>query len=427
MRTGPVISCDISNGSMYYQMFIDKEKPAGKPKKVKFNKSDFSKFKKDYDKLAKKTGCKDIGVIYEATGVYHWPLRRYLVDNEITNYEVNPKVSHSYAKTDLNGNKTDKQDCGYISEVYYNSKKLQKYYVSEQIYNDLKQMNRDYESEVQIKVKRENAYKTKVASAWPGLAGVKGLDICSEIIIVAIRMFPTPELMTKHKESVVDNAVIKAMNGAKHAHSEDMICKKVHRIYEFASSCVSSVRPNEQMAKSITKAAERLQDEIELCEDDLEELVEAAKDLPEFTIITSIRGIGANLGARIIAELGDYRRFRNRKAVIAYTGLNPNVNQSGSDDGSGRAIKKNGNKHLRTILFLAIGQILIHNGSCEIANYCKEKNKIYRIRYKILHGNEKMQRLDHIRVSKAAKTAASNKLIRVIYSILLNSSPYDNR
>lgn len=56
-------------------------------------------------------------------------------------------------------------------------------------------MNRDYESEVQIKVKRENAYKTKVASAWPGLAAVKGLDISGDIPVAAIKIFSTYELM----------------------------------------------------------------------------------------------------------------------------------------------------------------------------------------------------------------------------------------
>ena len=39
------------------------------------------------------------------------------------------------------------------------------------------------------------------------------------------------------------------------------------------------------------------------------EIIKLAQELPDFNIIKSIPGIGDNLAARIIAELGDMTRF----------------------------------------------------------------------------------------------------------------------
>lgn len=42
------------------------------------------------------------------------------------------------------------------------------------------------------------------------------------------------------------------------------------------------------------------------------EMIKLAQELPDFNIIKSIPGIGDNLAARIIAELGDMTRFKRR-------------------------------------------------------------------------------------------------------------------
>ena len=76
-------------------------------------------------------------------------------------------------------------------------------------------------------------------------------------------------------------------------------------------------------------------------------MIEIARRCPYFAPIVSIVGIGENLAARIIAELGDVSRFDNRAAIVAYAGLNPKIQQSGDIDGLHLKISKKGNKHLR--------------------------------------------------------------------------------
>ncbi|MCM3112677.1 IS110 family transposase [Lederbergia lenta] len=46
-----------------------------------------------------------------------------------------------------------------------------------------------------------------------------------------------------------------------------------------------------------------------------------SKERVDFQILKSFPGIGASTAVRIIAELGDIRRFKNYKQINAYAGI----------------------------------------------------------------------------------------------------------
>lgn len=64
---------------------------------------------------------------------------------------------------------------------------------------------------------------------------------------------------------------------------------------------------------------------------DLEERIEAAfNEHPDATIVTSVPGVGVQLGARLLAEIGDDRgRFANARALRAFAGAAPVTRSSG--------------------------------------------------------------------------------------------------
>ena len=74
---------------------------------------------------------------------------------------------------------------------------------------------------------------------------------------------------------------------------------------------------------------------------------ELAKQLPEYSAISEIPGIGERLATRFIAEIGDVRRFKNKHSLVAYAGIDAPPFQSGKFDGKNRHISKKGNKYLR--------------------------------------------------------------------------------
>ena len=59
---------------------------------------------------------------------------------------------------------------------------------------------------------------------------------------------------------------------------------------------------------------------LETCETTLSTLINLAQELPNFHIVKSIPGIGDNLAARILAEIGDISNFSGPKQLIAYAG-----------------------------------------------------------------------------------------------------------
>ena len=46
-----------------------------------------------------------------------------------------------------------------------------------------------------------------------------------------------------------------------------------------------------------------------------------ARELPEYEEINKMPGVGKKLTSRIIAEIGDVRKFKNAGSIIAYAGL----------------------------------------------------------------------------------------------------------
>ena len=65
----------------------------------------------------------------------------------------------------------------------------------------------------------------------------------------------------------------------------------------------------------------------------LNQIIDLAKDLPNYELLLSIPGISNNLASRIIAELGDINRFPRIRQITVYAGLDPNIYQSGEIDG----------------------------------------------------------------------------------------------
>jgi len=69
--------------------------------------------------------------------------------------------------------------------------------------------------------------------------------------------------------------------------------------------------------------------------------------------ITTIPGIGPILGAVILGEIGDIRRFDSPAKLVAYAGIDASVAQSGDFEAEHNHMSKRGSPYLRRALFLA--------------------------------------------------------------------------
>ena len=63
-----------------------------------------------------------------------------------------------------------------------------------------------------------------------------------------------------------------------------------------------------------------------------------AKSLPEYPVVRAMGGVGNVLAPKLIAEIGDVRRFHSGKALIAHAGIDAPSYQSGKFVGTERKI-----------------------------------------------------------------------------------------
>ena len=130
----------------------------------------------------------------------------------------------------------------------------------------------------------------------------------------------------------------------------------------------------------------------------LSRMQELAKTLPEYPVVRAMSGVGDTLAPRIIAEIGDVRRFKNRKALIAYAGIDAPPYQSGKFVGTERHISKRGSSNLRKVGFETM--------TC-VRRLKPENDAVYQFIQK---------KIDEGKPSKVAKIAGFNKFLRIYYA-----------
>jgi transposase len=91
------------------------------------------------------------------------------------------------------------------------------------------------------------------------------------------------------------------------------------------------------------------------------EMLRLSALLPEYEAVINLFGVGEITAAQLIAEIGDIRRFKSRRALTAYAGIDPLPQQSGKYEKKSTATSKRGSPSLRKTLFQIICTYLRHS------------------------------------------------------------------
>lgn len=147
-------------------------------------------------------------------------------------------------------------------------------------------------------------------------------------------------------------------------------------------------------------------DQIDFIERQIAEVEKRIRDGVEAVepLILTTPGIGHALGAQIVSEIGDVRRFHSASAIVKYAGINPSVNQSGKFSFEDNHITKQGSPYLRRALYLAAMAQL------------KLKTPFYDY-----YAKKRAEGKSH----REALIAVARKLVHVIYAVLSKDEPYD--
>jgi transposase len=88
---------------------------------------------------------------------------------------------------------------------------------------------------------------------------------------------------------------------------------------------------------------------IQRLEKEIEKIAQTETYAPSVRKLVAFKGIGTPAAMVLIAEITDFRRFPNPRALMAFLGLVPSEDSSGERRGGG-GITKTGNRRCRTYL-----------------------------------------------------------------------------
>ena len=321
----------------------------------------------------------EVKVVMEATGVYHLPVLTYLKDNGIFTAVINPYQMKQYRVQGLRRVKTDKADSMTIAKYGLdNWDELKDFDRSEDKYRELTLLSRQYRHYMRIHVASLQELTHILDYTMPGIKkefnswdSDNGKDKLSDFVE---KYWHYDNIRKKSERQFVESYLAWATKKGYHRNQN-----KAAKIYS--------------MAKEVLRRVDETLNTI------LARMQEIAKTLPEYTVVRSMGGVGDVLAPKLIADIGDVRRFHNSKALIAYAGIDAPPYQSGQFIGTNRKISKRGSSAIRKTGYEVMRSLKSHP--------MPEDGAVYQfILKKEAEGKPR----------KVAKMAGLNKFLRIYYA-----------
>lgn len=389
------VGIDVSKGKSTVCILKPEGEIISKPYDVTHTKKQLEILVKKIQSLTEETK-----VVMEATGIYYLPIARFLMERNIFVSVVNPLVMKKYAAVNLRKAKTDKLDAAKISN--YGIEKwfsLEPYEETGSDYAELRMLGRKYSSLMKRYVQNKLALSNMLEQTMPGIKKLlehrrteTGKDKLADF---AYRYWHYDSITKMNEKGFIENynRWCKRMGYHPSATKAKTIYAMAKDGIPILSSSTSSTKMLVQESVGALKETSKTLVKI------LRHMHTIAKGLKEYDTVMSMKGVGEILSVKLIAEIGDVRRFHSKKALIAYAGIDSPPYESGSFVGSRRKITKRGSALLRKTGYEVMLSLKAMKPEEDAAVY------EYMLR-KESEGKSK----------KLAKIAALNKFLRIYYA-----------
>ena len=338
-------------------------------------------------------------VILEATGIYHLPVVAFLQQNNIFVCVVNPLLMKKYGDVTLRQGKTDRMDSLRIANYGIdNWHHLTQYFPEDETYTELRLLSRQYLHYTNVKIKAKVNLTNLLDRTMPGvkplLRSQSEHSNQDKLCAVVFRYWHFDNIIRFSENRFVKDFTCWAKKKGFYANE-----KKANAIYSLAKQGITTLSSQLRSTKLLIQEAVRILSEIETTLTAiLTDMKNLAQNLPGYSVVLAMPGIGPTLAVRLVAEVGDVRRFHSASALVAYAGLDSPPHQSGLMSVK-RSISKRGSPALRKTGFEIINSIRKIKPSYDNAVY------IF------------MQRKEtEGKPVKVAKIAGLNKLLRIYYA-----------
>lgn len=334
----------------------------------------------------------NIKVGLEATGHYSCNILGFLKNKGLETIVMNPLyTSLSRKSISLRKTKTDKVDARTIAGMIMSDVSLKPY--SDKLYHneDLKSLTRYRFDKVAQRAKLKQSISRLVNILFPELETLVS-TLHGKAVYALLLEFPSAQHIASANLKHLTHLLGRASKGRFKKVTAD-------EIREAARRSIGAYLP----AKSLElKHTIKLIGELTLEITEIEAEIKKIMDIIDSPIL-SIPGIGQNLGAMIVAEIGDFSRFDSPDKILAFAGCSPSTYQSGQLYSSHAKMEKRGSRYLRWALLNAAAYVC--NWEPTFAAYLQKKRS---------EGKHYFVALSH----------AAKKLVRVLYHLETTGEQY---
>lgn len=341
------VGIDVSMGKSTIAIISTDGEVISEPFEIEHTKSGFNLILEKIKDIPKD----NIKFVMESTGIYCKSLLKIIIDNGYFATVENPLTIKKYCDINIRKVKTDKKDAlkiaCYGSERWH---KLIKYTPFDEIYSELRFLSRQYDEQMSLKVMKKIHLSGLIEVTFPGLKKIFNGDSVYMLMLDVYKKYYHPNLVLSKSKSSFIKDVEKISK--KTGHRIGM--RVAEEMYSLANECIPSSPCNESTQLAVSNCVLLLQNLEEITNNIIAKMDELARQLPEFETVSNMSGVGNKIRSRLIAEIGDVRRFKNSNCLIAYAGIDVPPFQSGQFMATNRRITKRGNKHLRKVGYEAM-------------------------------------------------------------------------
>lgn len=334
-------------------------------------------------------------IALEASGHYWQGLYHYLVAKGFPVVVVNPLQTEAYRSTGVRKVKNDRRDAFVIAD-FLRIGRVQANYIPDEAIVQLRELTRyrmDLEDQIGDAKRRILTVLDRVFPEYPGLFSDAFITSSRALLREAVSAadFATFDL------GELTRLLRQASQGRLGREKAQMLQEKARD-----SLGLAFLTP---VARVKVRA---LLEQIDLLKRQVQEveavITEVMATLPQH--LTTIKGIGPVLAATLLAEIGDVDRFPALESLVAYTGIDPSVYESGEFTGRRQHMSKRGSPYLRRALWLAAHSTRQWNP--DLDSYFQRK-------------------LAEGKPYKVAMGALCRKLLARLYVVLKEDRPYQVR
>lgn len=341
----------------------------------------------------------EVRVVMEATGIYHLPVLLRLKEAGAFVCVVNPLVMKKFAAQAIRRGKNDKRDAmkiaAYGLEKWY---ALEDYSPSQKVYEELRLLGRQYMHYVTVKISCKQNLSCLLERTMPGIAALlecsHSVTAEKDKLLDFVSQYWHYDNITRMSRQAFVNHY--ARWARKHGYHTSE--RKASLIYETAQNAIPSLPSSPCTKLLVERAVHALQELNRDAAAILLAMQELAQQLPEYAVVRQMEGVGEVLAPRLIAEIGDVRRYHSPSALVAYAGIDSPEFQSGAFAATNRHISKRGSSLLRKTCYEVMQSL--KRLRCE-------ESPIYQYMLK------KEEEGKH---KKVAKVAGMNKFLRIYYA-----------